>query len=396
MGFDVAIVGAGFAGSLAASMLAKSGHSVAVIDPHEVYPPDFRCEKVDGHQFETLRRTGLIDPLLRIATYTDRVWIATFGRLIDIEPFVHYGFRYEDLVNTFRDAIPASVVRVRGKVRRIDPGETPRRVVLWDGTEIEARLVVLATGLQRSLLRSLGIEREGVIPNYSMCVGFDIEPSKASEFGFPAVQYNWEFRSDKFGYLSLFRIGASMRGNLFLYHAIDSPVIADFRARPMEALNALLPNLGRLIGEFGIVGPVRIRPTQLELPRAVALPGIAMIGDAYFTPCPAAGMGVLKAITDAERLCHGYASRWLAADGAIAPAQIAEFYDDPVKTACDASAIAKARWLKRLATDRSLRSEAERLARFASRLRRGWVRRLTTNAAFPKSEHMLKISARQQ
>ena len=45
---DVAIVGGGLAGSMAAAMLGRAGIDAVLIDPHAVYPEDFRCEKLDG------------------------------------------------------------------------------------------------------------------------------------------------------------------------------------------------------------------------------------------------------------------------------------------------------------------------------------------------------------
>jgi 2-polyprenyl-6-methoxyphenol hydroxylase-like FAD-dependent oxidoreductase len=47
---DIAIVGGGLAGSLAAAMLGRAGYHAILIDPHPIYPPDFRCEKLDDEQ----------------------------------------------------------------------------------------------------------------------------------------------------------------------------------------------------------------------------------------------------------------------------------------------------------------------------------------------------------
>jgi 2-polyprenyl-6-methoxyphenol hydroxylase-like FAD-dependent oxidoreductase len=55
---DVVIAGGGLAGSLAGAMLGRAGIRTVVIDPHPVYPPDFRCEKLDGPQMQTLGFTG--------------------------------------------------------------------------------------------------------------------------------------------------------------------------------------------------------------------------------------------------------------------------------------------------------------------------------------------------
>ena len=58
---DVAIVGGGLAGSTAAAMLGRAGIGAVLIDPHQRYPKDFRCEKLDAAQVRLLRRTGIAD-----------------------------------------------------------------------------------------------------------------------------------------------------------------------------------------------------------------------------------------------------------------------------------------------------------------------------------------------
>jgi len=196
------------------------------------------------------------------------------------------------------------------------------------------------------------------------------------DFDFPALQYNAEFGSRDIGYLSLFRIGPDMRANFFVYHDADADVLSAMRQQPTQTLEAMLPQLSRLIGKFNVEGPVMIRPTDVEEPQRVRLPGIAMIGDAYFTTCPATGRGALKAIIDAERLCHVYAPRWLQAATEPSPAAIDGFYRDPDKVSCDAYAQTSAHRVKAISTARGLRWEAERYARFAVRSGRGWLRRI--------------------
>jgi 2-polyprenyl-6-methoxyphenol hydroxylase-like FAD-dependent oxidoreductase len=376
MNYDVAVIGAGLAGSLSASMLARTGHSVALIDPHSTYLPDFRCEKIEGSHVAALRKTGLAEALLGIATRTEHLWVARFGRLLDIQPFVQYGFRYEEMVNAFRRSIPGEVRRVRGIANVIEHGDHVQQVRLRDGTVIAARLVILANGLNRSLARALGIDRVIISARHSICIGFDIATPDGTEFGFPALQYNAESRSRDIGYLSLFRIGASMRANFFVYHDMGNPALSAMRLQPSKTLKALLPNLSRLIGEFNVVGPVIIRPTDLEAPQGARPPGIVLIGDAYFAPCPATGRGALKAIIDAERLCLSYAPRWLAADGVPSSVAIDGFYRDPLKVACDSRAVTYAHKIKAISTAKGLRWEAERWAKFTSRICRGWVRQI--------------------
>ena len=79
---DVAIVGGGLAGSTAAAMLGRAGIPAVLIDPHTVYPPELRCEKLGGDQLDLLRRTGLADATLRATTLDGEVWEARFGYVV--------------------------------------------------------------------------------------------------------------------------------------------------------------------------------------------------------------------------------------------------------------------------------------------------------------------------
>ena len=105
---DVVIAGAGLAGSAAAAMLAEAGTDVLLIDPREVYPPDFRCEKLDVSQIEILHKTGLADAVLSAATPDRSLAIARFGRLVEQRDGRQCGIHYADLVNTVREQVPAT------------------------------------------------------------------------------------------------------------------------------------------------------------------------------------------------------------------------------------------------------------------------------------------------
>src|SRR5262249_20128459 len=91
---DIVIAGGGLAGSTASAMLARN-YSVALIDPHEIYPTDFRAEKIDGTQAAILRRTGCADALLRAATLDGESWVARFGRLVEKRPGDQHGILYD-------------------------------------------------------------------------------------------------------------------------------------------------------------------------------------------------------------------------------------------------------------------------------------------------------------
>src|SRR5262245_17553101 len=127
---DVAIVGGGLAGSTAAAMLGRAGIRTTLIDPHRAYPPELRCEKLDGVQVAVLRKTGLADLVLPATTFDRNVWIARLGHLIDKRPSDQYGILYNDLVNTLRAAIPANVEVIVGKVASLSTSADRQQLAL--------------------------------------------------------------------------------------------------------------------------------------------------------------------------------------------------------------------------------------------------------------------------
>jgi 2-polyprenyl-6-methoxyphenol hydroxylase-like FAD-dependent oxidoreductase len=103
---DIAIVGGGLAGSTAAAMLGRTGIAALLIDPHEVYPFDFRVEKLSGAtQLDRFAMTGLAEAVLPSATHDGENWIARFGYLLDKPPSRQYGIMYDELIGAIRAQI---------------------------------------------------------------------------------------------------------------------------------------------------------------------------------------------------------------------------------------------------------------------------------------------------
>ncbi len=73
---DVAIIGGGIAGSAAAVLLGRQGINTTLIDPHEEHPHDFRCEKFNDVQVETIKRMNLADVIFPSITPIKDVWIS--------------------------------------------------------------------------------------------------------------------------------------------------------------------------------------------------------------------------------------------------------------------------------------------------------------------------------
>jgi len=370
---DIAIVGGGLAGSIAAAMLGRAGTSTIVIDPHPVYPPDFRCEKLGGAQLDILRRTGLAEPVLRATTHDRNVWIARFGYLVDDKPSDQYGILYDRLVNTVRGEIPAAVEFIHAKATAIATSTERQRIKLSDGEEISARLVVMANGLNKGLRRTLGIESRVISDCHSVTIGFDLAPVGRASFAFPALTFYPQRARDRMAYLSLFPIGQAMHANLMVYRKLDDPWFTQLREAPEAALRSLMPRLGQIAGDFKVVGPIKIRPADLYVAEGHRQPGVVLVGDAFSTSCPAGGTGTDKVFTDVERLCNVHIPTWLTTPG-MGLGKIAAFYDDPVKTAVDAWSTRKAFELRALSTASGPTWLARRWARFVVRAGQGALR----------------------
>ncbi len=371
---DIVIVGGGLAGSAAATMLGRAGIDTVLVDPHDVYPPDFRCEKLDEEQIGLLARTGLGGIVAAAATPYRENWIVRGGRLTDRKPSGQYGILYDSLVNAVRAAIPAPVDIVTGKATAIATGDDRQSVTLATGETISARLIVLANGLNAALRKNFGLDRRDISPNHSISIGFDIAPVGRPAFDFPALTYVPEDAGTRTAYLTLFPVRTGTRANLFVYRDMNDPWLSAMRKQPVETLFATLTGLKAFTGDVTVDGPVRIRPADLYVTTGTTRPGIVLIGDAYSTSCPSAGTGTGKVFTDVERLCHHYIPEWLASPG-MAASKIAAFYTDEVKAAYEIQCRQRAFRVRDLAINTGITWEARRRLRFAAHVGRGFARR---------------------
>ncbi len=370
---DVAIIGGGLAGSLTAAMLGHAGIDAVVIDPHPVYPPDFRCEKLDGPQVGILQRTGIADAVLQASTPDRECWVARFGRVIEKRPGDQQGIFYAPLVNTVRGEIPEYVPVIHAKATEVATSDDRQTITLSTGEEISARLIVLANGLSVGLRNSLGLTREVLSPCHSVSIGFNVIPVGRRAFDFPALTYYAEHASDQTALITMFPIGSAMRANLFIYRDMKDPWLQQMRAAPKETLLALMPGLRKQMGEFEVEGFVQIRPVDLYVTDGYRQPGIVLVGDAFSTSCPAAGTGARKAMMDALRLCEAYIPNWLATPGMGAD-KVAAFYEDPEKRACDEFCRDKAFGLRAFSTDPGLSWRTRRWVKFLGQYARGTLR----------------------
>jgi len=372
---DVAIIGGGLAGATAAAMLGRAGHDAMLIEPHMEQRPEFRCEKLDDSQLALLRLTGLADDVLPHTCVDGQVWVVRYGRLVDRKPSGRAGIMYHDLLNAVRQQIPARVRHLATKVSAISGNAGRQRITLATGDEVEAKLVILANGLNPGLRETLEIKREVLSPCHSISIGFDMKPDVGQEFAFPALTAFPERPDQAMAYISIFPVRGGIRANLFVYWDMEDPRLRTFRHQPKEALLDLIPGLAQFTGPFTIDGQVGIRPIDLVRVNAPERPGIVLVGDAYSTSCPAAGTGVNKVLTDVQRLCSTYVPAWLG-KATIEAADVADFYADPVKLQCESESLQKALWLRRISTGTSIGLRSWRGARFVAQSALGRMRGL--------------------
>src|SRR5215218_4703904 len=144
---DVAIVGGGLAGSLAAAVLTRAGYKVALIDKRAVYPEEFRVEKLGGQQVDILRRLGLLDAFAKDGCSFDTVLNIRRGKVVDVSRSQSYGLHYAPIVATARRLIADPSSLIVDQVLNVTPSDDLQRLTLASGNQVVARLVILATGM---------------------------------------------------------------------------------------------------------------------------------------------------------------------------------------------------------------------------------------------------------
>jgi 2-polyprenyl-6-methoxyphenol hydroxylase-like FAD-dependent oxidoreductase len=362
---DIAIVGAGLAGSLAAVMLGRAGHAVTLIDPFEACRPDFRCEKLEEAHVDALGRAGVLDEVLPAALRYENVWVARLGRLAEIKPIVEYGIEYSALVNRLRGLIPQEVAFIQSKVAAVSLTPERQTLRLINGEQVSARLVIGANGVLADLIGA----RRKISRCHSVSIGFDVD---AANWPFSALTYFGEDPAQRVAYLTLFPFPAGGRANLFVYRELNDPWIRRLREAPAVTIAQALPGLAQFTGPLRITGPLKIRPVDLTATDDLLQPGVALVGDAFSTTCPVSGTGAAKALLDAERLCNVHVPHWLATGG-MGVEKIAQFYNDPDKLRSDAHSLRTSIFAKRAALGQGLLWTAFRWGYYAGAQARNFL-----------------------
>lgn len=334
--FDVLVVGAGPAGSIAAYAAARRGWRVALID-RSTFPRDKTCgDGIGPGAVRVLRDLGL-DAVLaqrrRIASVTvfgpagersESPVPAIAGRSTDV--FVVPRIEFDE--HLFRAAIAAGAEDLSGTryLGMPDSDEQARTVELRDASgassKLRARLVIGADGAYSVVRKDLvGRERPNArflgiaMRAYAESRDFDADgvagPSMLFEFGRELLpSYGWVFPA----------------GGGTINIGVGLP-IAQLRERGVDVRHLLSEFVDRLRERGVVIGELReVRGHQL--PGVIGMPRLAhrraaLIGDAASMINPVSGEGIAYGMTAARRLIEALPDE--LADGAALDASLARF-----------------------------------------------------------------------
>jgi 2-polyprenyl-6-methoxyphenol hydroxylase-like FAD-dependent oxidoreductase len=367
---DVLIVGAGLAGTAAALTLARQGIRVRLLDVADPLPYCFKAEKLSPEQIARFRRLnlgGVLDAVADRYRDPENAEAATVGR----QPVEQYGMFYHDLVNAARRQLPDNVDLKIGKVRKISTSDDRQQVILDSGEVLEARLLILASGNSGNLLSQLNINRRIVSRTHSMAFGFTVARLDGKAFEFNDLVYRADHTDTRIGFISFFRIGSAMRANMFVYWDGAETNVHDFLADPVVTLDRLLPAVTKLTGPLQLTSHIDRRASHLQTVEGHVQSGVALIGDAFQTNCPATGTGMTKGLNDVEFLCTSRVQDWLSTPG-MGVEKISQFYADEGKVNYDRDSLQEALTMRRAAVDAGLHWRLRRTARSWKRTAKDW------------------------
>ncbi len=318
--YDIAIVGGGLAGGLAALALARADFSVALIDgqaPAAMQAGDFdgRTTALAYASARVFRRLALWDRISRDAEPIRDILVTdgrrgAFGRKGFVSSFhLHFDSRELDeegaplgyivenrhLRRALYDAIEAApTIRLLAPARRIRTiyGKADAIVSLAEAGDIRARLVVAADG------RGSASRIEAAIKvNAWTYEQTGIVATVAHERPHEGVAQELFLPSGPFAILPM------TGGRSSLVWTETKAASPAYLALPDEKLlNAIVARFGDYLGEVTLAGPRWSYPLAFHLAQSYIAPRLALLGDAAHAIHPIAGQGFNLGVKDVAAL----------------------------------------------------------------------------------------------
>ncbi len=297
---DIAIVGAGPAGSAAAYFLARGGLDVALIDK-AAFPRDKTCgDGVSPRALHILEQMGLLADLTarsfrvnRLDFYTpdSRLCVANVPRMNGLPDYTLIVPRF-----ILDDEIRQRAILAGAKFYQLDVTEPLRdgnRIigVKGNGATVTAKLIIIATGAATRLLQQAGFLHGKPTLMVAARQYFENLPPIADRLEFyfdhiPLPGYGWLFPTSP----TSANIGAGYFGP-----RANSP------RSLLENFYRDHPRLRELIKEATPVGPIKGYPLRVDFPDAtVMVEGAIAVGEAVGLVNPFTGEGIDYALESGQ------------------------------------------------------------------------------------------------
>lgn len=324
--FEIAIVGGGLAGSIAAIAFARQGFSVALIAPED-NRADSRTTALMENSIRFLADLGLwekVEPyaaplqIMQIVDGTNRLLraptVAFRASEIDLEAF-GYNIQNAPFLKTLADAISAegTIVPIHATVDKLESTDGRAALTLSDGQTVEAKLVIGADGRMSRIRQSAGIDVRGMTyPQTALVLNFAHD--------LPHRNTSTEFHTET-GPFTIVPLADRRSSLVWVVKPAQAKDLVDMTD---EALNRRIEErMGSMLGKVRIETRPQAWPLTAQTARAFGKDNVALIGEAahVFPPIGAQGLNLsLRDIQSAVDLA-------VKARAAHRPLAIGDAYD---------------------------------------------------------------------
>lgn len=289
------VAGAGIVGLGTATLLARSGWSVRVHERSKELREVGAAIGIRGAGLEVLRKIGVVDRLEGRAVVLDREQKRdAHGRILEernrTASTTSYNALRDELLGILVDVATESGVEIHtdSQVRAAFPDG---RVILEDGTELAADLVVAADGFGSRLRKAAGLEKKAML--------FQAGTTRVliSRRGEPPISQEW--------WSGRLRVGIAPTTDEITYVFLSAPE-ADARASavPIDPgyWSEAFPGLPRsFFDRVHAAGGIR-HLYPLVLCKSWVKGRLALVGDAAHAVPPTLGLGASMGLTNAYNL----------------------------------------------------------------------------------------------
>lgn len=322
--FDIAIVGAGLAGNIAALALADSGRRVALVAPSARHT-DGRTTALMAQSMDFIRELGLFEDIARVAAplETMRILDGT-GRLFRAPPVSFrssevglpafgYNIPNAPFLEELETRISAqqAITRFDTKLDRLVLTEAAAELHLADGRTLAAGLVAGADGRQSEVRRQSGIAvRNWTYPQTALVLNFAHE--------LPHANMSTEFHTEHGPFTQV-----PLPGRRSSLVWVLSPREAEAtQALPLEALSrAVEDRMQSVLGKVTVEAAPQAFPLSGMQADRFGKGRVVLLGEAAHAFPPIGAQGLNLSLRDVMAL------RDLLSDPALSAASIGEAFD---------------------------------------------------------------------